>query len=435
MTAVIDVIYTRKALGHPPGTDGYVNSIKIDAETAPDELEKCLIFTGNGTPEAYNRVADLADIANTSISDSPPPLNIFSSATWGPFQVGDIITIYVRPPIWENAGMIPNKTYTVTSTVGSAGQIDEFFPSFEENVYFTAVRVGMPPPPNVVYTDGIATRDYTGFPGTEFRVSEYTTWFQDKVDAETELTGIKTGLQDLADEYNLDYYEQDEWEIYTGDLGSRIRIHFVTAQLPPLTADEFYIFIEIDTGYTTADLTDCLVFRRELGSERETLVRGATLDDLINLSNSPPSLTEFRSDYFLELPGNTVQTGDVIDIVSPLSPLWDYIDAPVSFIVGTAVSTPTIAPVTGIPVYENRHNFTVTRTPNTYPSSGNYTQGVSGRNVDTSVLYYRTNIYQTVITSLSEAINLVDSLKGQVASLVMAYDFDDFSGVETEVYT
>jgi len=432
MTAVIDVLYTRKALGFPPGTAGYVNQIKIDPETAPDELEKCLVFLGRTVSESFSRVANLSDILNPAIDDAPPALNLFSSAAVNAalagFQVGDVITLFQRPLGWDSAGVTPQKEYTVTAVVGTDAKIAETFPSYAESIEFLVTRGTSR---HGLYYDGVATRDYNGVTATEFRVNEYATFSNTKTDAEAELALVKAGLQALADEYNLDYYEQDETETYTGDLGSSITIRYVTERIGTGTY-EYYVWVAATSA--TSALQDCLVFRRELGSQRETLVRIATLDDLTDISSTPPDQTEFRSDYFLGLPEGTIKAGDEIHILPPVTPLWAKVLGPSSFTVGTTGIDPTIAPVTGIPVYENRHSFTVYRAPNTYPSSGNFTDGVTGRPVDTSVLYYRTNIYQTVLFSLSEAINLVDSLKGQAESLVTAYDFDDFSGTETGEY-
>jgi len=435
MPSKITVTFTKRAIGSPPGDDGYFVRTKVETSTTPDELETPFVITKASFPtaEQYTRVATLSDLATLSVD--VPPVNLIRSTSFlgavGTFLAGDVITI-MSPlsPVWREMGVSAGKTYTVNSVVGVDGIVGENFLAYAQNIKFTVTRGTAVYGP---YSDGQADRDYTGFVGTEFLVGDYSFFDTSKTSIVTLVNTMRDDLQTLADSYDLNQFESDEWVLYTGTMGTQLRLRYITKAMgSPAGTDGYYFHVEVDTATTETDLHDSIVFRRALEDTREQLVRVATLSDLDNVVTSVPALTKFLSAYLLELPGGSATTGDTLTIDT--TPLWEemgVVPPTVTNTVSSSVGDEAVVS-SGFTAYEGALTYTVTRGISVY---GPYDDGVAARNITgDDELYYRVDTYDTVVSDFNEAQSLLAAMKTQAQSLVDAFDADNFSSVSTETF-
>lgn len=205
MSTKLVIDFERRAVGSPPGADGYYLHTKIDvAKTTPDELEPCIVFTSS--TEIIARICTFSELS--SIAATTAAFTTFTAPSLSAASVVDTdeIRITVAPILWSEIGYTVPTDYDITTVVSPTEVVvSSAFPAYATGITYNVIRSGSP-----VWgtdkTDGEVLRTYAGTPDAFYRIKEHYDLFADLDTANNMLDSLRAQAQSLVDEYNRDKY-------------------------------------------------------------------------------------------------------------------------------------------------------------------------------------------------------------------------------------
>ncbi len=185
----------------------------------PTTLLDCLVVRkmDSAGRERLVRVTTLDEL--DTISDSPPPLTLFTSPSLYnetlsllPVLAGDTLRISPVPYIWTRNGYTSAAEFLVVDTpTEDTLEISPAFPSAEKDFTWEINRGVIPV--HSGSTDGVADRDYTD-EDLYFRINEHEDYIEGVDTALTLLSTLKAEAQSLVDANDTDTISGVDTEVY-----------------------------------------------------------------------------------------------------------------------------------------------------------------------------------------------------------------------------
>ena len=208
MNSKLRLIYNKEFVA--PAT--FLLRVTVDpVNTEPAVMDTSLVVMkgSSSVAEYLARVATYADLITLPLYTLPTTVNKFSSVGHGAFSGGDVITITTYPQAWTTYfGITGDVVVTVDATIPANPVVTPPLPAFGSGLTFT-VTGG-----SVIYTDGLANRDYSTLPGSVFLAADAITLYSTFDAAESMAGALAAQAQSLVDAMNVNTYSGIDTEDY-----------------------------------------------------------------------------------------------------------------------------------------------------------------------------------------------------------------------------